>query len=115
AVDENGRVLFTANTSDGKTGVYYWNGNSVQRVLGTGDQISTGTINEVSNISSAGAGFLIMIAVDNYRARELRYFDGKSRTLESTDTSLLDGSWLNYFWMNEATASANGDCHYQVQ
>jgi hypothetical protein len=56
-----------------------------------------------------------MLAFDNYRARELRYFDGKMRTLESTDTSLLDGTWLNYFWMNEATLSANGDAHYQVQ
>jgi hypothetical protein len=115
AIDESGRVLFTANTSDGKNGVYLWDGNSVQRVISTGDQTSSGTVNEISNIASGGGGFLILLAFDNYRARELRYFDGKMRTLESTDTSLLDGTWMSYFWMNEATASTNGDAHYQVQ
>jgi Bacterial Ig-like domain (group 2) len=115
AVDENGRVLFIANTADGKTAVYFWDGNTVQRVIGTGDQTSSGTVNEVSNIAGGGQGFLIMLAFDNYRARELRYFDGHLRTLESTDTSLLDGTMLNYFWMNESTLSANGDAHYQVQ
>jgi hypothetical protein len=115
AVDENGRVLFTATTNDGKNGVYFWDGNTLQRVIGTSDQTPSGMINEISNISGAGQGFLIMLAFDNYRARELRYFDGHMRTLESTDTSLLDGSWLNFFWMNEATLAANGDAHYQVQ
>jgi hypothetical protein len=115
AMDDNGRVLYTATTNDGKNGIYFWDGNTVQRVIGIGDQTPSGTVNEVSNISGAGQGFLIMLAFDNYRARELRYFDGKMRTLESTDTSLLDGTWLNYFWMNEATLSANGDAHYQVQ
>jgi hypothetical protein len=115
AVDETGRVLFTATTSDGKTGVYFWDGNTVQRVIGTGDQTPSGTVNEVSNIAGGGKGFLIMLAFDNYRARELRYFDGHTITLESTDTSLIDGASLNYFWMNEATLSANGDAHYQVQ
>src|SRR5262249_13403703 len=60
-------------------------------------------------------GFLIMLAFDNYRLRELRFFDGQSRTLESSDTSLLAGAWLNYFWMNEATLGGNRDAHYQVQ
>jgi hypothetical protein len=115
AVDESGRVLYIANTMDGKTAVYFWDGNSVQRVIGVGDQTPSGAVNEVSNIAGGGQGFLIMLACDNYRTRELRYFDGHMRTLESSDTSLLDGSWLNYFWMNETTLSANGDAHYQVQ
>jgi hypothetical protein len=115
AVDEGGRVLFTATTVDGNTSVYFWDGNTVQRVIGVGDHTPSGTVNEVSNIVGGGQGFLIMLALDNYRARELRYFDGHMRTLESTDTSLLDGSWMSYFWMNETTLSANGDAHYQVQ
>ena len=115
AVDDSGRVLYTATTVDGKVGVYFWDGNTVQRVIGTGDQTPSGTVNEVSNIAGAGQGFLIMLAFDNYRARELRYFDGHMRTLESTDTSLLDGTGLNYFWMYEATLSTNGDAHYQAQ
>lgn len=28
---------------------------------------------------------------------------------------LLDGFWLNYFWMNETTLSANSDAHCQAQ
>ncbi len=115
ALDENGRVLFIANTADGKTGVYFWDGSTVQRLIGTGDQTPSGTVNEVSNIAGGGKGFLILLAFDNYRARELRYFDGHMSTLESTDTSLVDGASLNYFWMNEATLSTNGDAHYQVQ
>ena len=115
AVDESGRVLFTATTPDGKNGVYFWDGNTVQRVIATGDQTPSGTVNEISNIAGNGPGFLIMVAVDNYRARELRYFDGHMRMVESSDTSLLNGSWLNSFWMNEATSSANGDVHFQVQ
>jgi hypothetical protein len=115
AVDETGRVLFIASTTGGAPGVYFWDGSSVQRVIGVGDKTPTGTVNEVSNISGGGQGFLIMLALDNYRARELRYFDGRMRTLESSDTSLLDGSWLNYFWMNETTLAGNGDAHYQVQ
>ena len=115
ALDENGRVLFIANTADGRTGVYFWDGSTVQRLIGTGDQTPSGTVNEVSNIAGGGKGFLILLAFDNYRARELRYFDGHMSTLESTDTSLVDGAALNYFWMNEATLSTNGDAHYQVQ
>ena len=115
AVDETGRVLFTASTTDGSVGAYFWDGNSVQRLIGVGDKTPSGTVNEVSNIAGGGPGFLIMLALDNYRARELRYFDGHMRTLESSDTSLLDGSWLNYFWMNETTLAGNGDAHYQVQ
>jgi hypothetical protein len=115
AVDENGRVLYIANTADGKAAVYFWDGNTVVRVIGTGDQTPTGTVNEVSNVAGGGQGFVIMLAFDNYRARELRYFDGHMRTIESTDTSLLDGASMSYFWMNESTLSANGDAHYQVQ
>jgi hypothetical protein len=115
AIDENGRVLFSATTSDGKVAVYFWDGSAVQRVVGVGDQTPSGTVNEVSNIAGGGRGFGILLALDNYRARELRYFDGALRTLESSDNSLLDGVWMNYFWMNEATLSPNGDAVYQVQ
>jgi Bacterial Ig-like domain (group 2) len=115
AVDETGRVLFTATTTDGNNNVYFWDGNTVQRVIGVGDKTSSGVVNEVSNISGGGQGFVILLAFDNYRARELRYFDGHMRTLDSTDTTLLDGVWMNYFWMNETTLAGNGDAHYQVQ
>jgi hypothetical protein len=115
ALDENDRVLFTATTADGKFAAYFWDGNTVQRVIGVGDKTPSGTVNDLSNINGGAQGFLIMLAFDNYRLRELRYFDGQSRTLESSDTSLLAGAWLNYFWMNEATLGGNRDAHYQVQ
>jgi hypothetical protein len=115
ALNENGHVLFTANTNDGKTGAYFWDGNSVQRLIATGDTTPSGTVNEVSNVAGAGQGFVILLAFDNYRARELRYFDGRMRTIDSTDTSLLDGFGISYFWTNETTLGVNGDAHYQVQ
>ena len=37
SLDNSGHVMFTAPTSDGRVGVYYWYGTGVQRVIGTGD------------------------------------------------------------------------------
>ena len=113
ALDNNGHVLFIAPTSDGRTGVYYWDGTAVQRVIGTGDA-GPGSlpVNELSNISGGGSGFLMLLAFGNYQVRELRSFDGaQMRTLQSTDYSLFDATGLSYFWANEATLSADGDAH----
>jgi hypothetical protein len=113
AIDNNGHVLFIAPTSDGRTGVYYWDGNAVTRVIGIGDAGPSGfTVNEVSNIAGGGSGFLILLAFGSYQVRELRYFDGSQmKTLQSTDTSLFDGTRPSYYWENEATLAANGDAH----
>jgi len=113
SLDNNGHVLFTAPTSDGRNGIYYWDGTAVQRVIGTGDAgPSSLTVNEVSNISGGGSGFLILLAFGNYQVRELRSFDGaQMRTLQSTDYSLLDATGLSSYWANEATLSDSGDAH----
>jgi hypothetical protein len=113
-MDDNGRVLFSSQTSDGKTGVYFWNGQSVTRVVGIADSGPYGlTVNEVSNIAASGTGFTIMLAFGNYQIRELRSFDGQQmKTIVSTDTTLLDGTGINYFFNNATTLSANGDAHY---
>jgi len=113
AIDDSGQVLFIAQTSDGHTAAYYWDGISVSRVIGTGDPGPGGfTVNEVSNIAGGGSGFVILLAFGSYQVRELRSYDGlHMRTLQSTDTSLFDGTRLNYYWANEATLDANGDVH----
>ena len=117
AIDENGNVMFIANTSDGHVAAYYWNGTAVQRVIGTGDTGPSGlTVNEVSNVSGGGSGFVVMLAFGNYQVRELRAFDGHQlRTLESSDTSLFDGTGLSWYWENECTLSADGTVHCQAQ
>jgi hypothetical protein len=116
SLDNNGHVLFTAPTSDGRTRVYYWDGAAVQRVVGTDDAgASSLPVNKVSNISGGASGFLILLAFGNYQVRELRYFDGaQMRTLYSTDFSFLDATALSYYWANEATVSDSGDAHVMV-
>jgi hypothetical protein len=113
AIDNNGHVLFIAQTSDGRTAVYYWDGSAVTRVIGIGDAGPSGfTVNEVSNIAGGGNGFLILLAFGSYQVRELRYFDGsKMTTLQSTDASMFDGTRPSYYWENEVTLAANGDAH----
>jgi hypothetical protein len=117
AIDNNGNVMFAATTSDGNTAAYYWNGKTVQRLIGTGDVGPSGyKVNEISNLSGGGNGFVIIVAFGNYALRELRYFDGtQMTTLQSTATSVLDGAGLNYYWMNECTLAGNGDAHCQAQ
>jgi hypothetical protein len=116
AIDDKERVLFVADTTDGHTGVYYWDGQTVQRVISTGDAGPSGlAVNEITNISAAGQGFAILLAFGNYSLRELRSFDGSQmRTLQSTDTTVLDATGISYYWSNECTASANGDAHCMV-
>jgi hypothetical protein len=113
SLDNNGHVLFTAPTSDGRSGIYYWDGTTVKRVIGMGDAGPNGlTVNEISNISGGGAGFLVLLAFGNYQVRELRSFDGaQMRTLQSTDYSLLDATGISYYWANEMTLSDSGDAH----
>jgi hypothetical protein len=113
AVDDKGRVMFIGSTPDGHTAAYFWDGNSVQRVIGTGDPGPDGfTVNEISNIAGSGSGFLIVLASGNYSNRELRAYDGvKLTVVQSTDTTLFDGVGVNYYWANECTLAANGDAH----
>jgi len=113
AIDDGGHVMFIASTPDGHTAAYYWDGNAVQRMVGTGDPGPSGlTINEISNIAGSGRGFLILTASGNYANRELRYFDGSKMTvLQSTDNTLFDGFGFNYYWSNECTLAANSDAH----
>lgn len=117
AIDDKGDVLFIAPTSDGHTAAYCWNGSSVTRVIGTGDPGPSGmTVNEVSNISAGGSGFLIILAFGNYQVRELRSYDlSQLKTLQSSDTTLLDGTKLSYYWGNEATLASNGDVHVMAE
>jgi len=113
SIDDGGRVMFVANTSDGRVAVYFWDGKTVKRVIGIGEIGPANlAVNEISNIAGSGSGFLIVLAFGGYQIRELRYYDGLDmRTLSSTDTSLFDGTSLSYFWSNECTLSANGDAH----
>ena len=113
ALDDSGRIVFSAQTSDGKSAVYFWDGNTLQRLIGIGDPGPSGLpVNEVSNVSGGGSGFVILLAFGNYQVRELRYFDGANmRVLQSTDTTFLDGTGISYFWENEATVSDDGDAH----
>jgi hypothetical protein len=113
AIDDNGRVMFIANTSDGHTTAYFWDGKSVQAVVGTGDPGPWGyTVNEISNIAGSGGGFVIMLALGNYQTRQLRYYDGTASTvIQSTDTTLFDGFGFYYYLSNECTLAANGEPH----
>ena len=113
ALDDNGRVMFVAATSDGRTTAYFWDGKTVQPVIGTGDPGPWGfTVNEISNISGAGGGFVIIVASGSYQTRELRYYDGAQMTvIQSTDTTLFDGFGFNYYWYNECTLAANAEPH----
>jgi hypothetical protein len=113
AIDDNGRVMFIAATSDGHNTAYFWDGKTVQPVIGTGDPGPWGfTVNEISNIAGAGAGFVIVVASGNYQTRELRYYDGTQMTvIQSTDTTLFDGFGFSYYWSNECTLAANGEPH----
>jgi hypothetical protein len=113
AIDDNGRVMFVATTADGRVAAYYWDGKTVQRVIGTGDAGAPGlTVNELSNIAGSGSGFLIVLASGNYANRELRFWDGSQLTvIQSTDTTMFDGIGLSWYWMNECTLAANGDAH----
>ena len=104
--------MFTASTPDGVVAAYFWDGNSVQRVIGTGDSASGLVVNELSNIAGAGGGFLIVTASSSYATRELRSFDGAKLTVvQSTDTTAFDGFGFYYYWSNECTVAANGDAH----
>ncbi|HLH16647.1 MAG TPA: Ig-like domain-containing protein [Bryobacteraceae bacterium] len=116
AVDNNGHVLFIAPTADGHTSAFYWDGNSVKKVIGTGDSGAAGLpVNELSNIAGAGNGFLILTATGNYANRELRYWDGANlTTLQSSDYTIFDGIGLSWYWGNECTLAANGDVHCMV-
>lgn len=113
AIDDSGRVMFIASTSDGKTSAYFWDGKAVQAVIGTGDPGPWGfTANEISNIAGSGNGFVILLAFGNYQTRELRYFDGMHSTvIQSTDATVFDGFGLSYYWMNECNLAANGESH----
>jgi hypothetical protein len=113
AIDDAGRVMFIASTSDGKTAAYFWDGKTVHAVVGTGDPGPWGfTVNEISNIAGSGNGFLIVVAAGNYQTRELRYFDGTHSTvIQSTDTTVFDGIGFNYFWTNECNLAGNGESH----
>jgi hypothetical protein len=113
AIDDDDHVMFIATTPDNVTAVYYWDGNSVQKVIGMGDKVSFGlAVNEISNIAGAGHGFVVLIASGNYANRQLLNFDGSHLTvIESTDTSVYDGVGISYYWYNECTLSANGDAH----
>ena len=113
AIDDNGRVMFIAGTSDGRNAAYFWDGKTVQAVIGTGDPGPWGfTVNEISNIAGAGAGFAIIVASGNYQTRELRYYDGGQMTMiQSTDTTLFDGFGFNYYLSNECTLAANREPH----
>ncbi len=117
AIDDGGRVLFTCVTADGLAKVFFWDGKTVQRVIGLGDVgPNSYTLNEVSNIAGAGSGFILVLAFGSYQTRELRYFDGvQMKVLQSTDTALFDGTGLSYYWTNECTLAANGDAHCMAQ
>jgi hypothetical protein len=113
AIDDNDRVAFLANLSNGNTGLFLWNQGSVTELAETGQKDPAGrTYQGLYNVQAGGTSF-VMRAYST--VNEVLITDGGPMKILAYDgyTSTL-GTTLNYFIGPEVTVNSRGDVAFPV-
>jgi hypothetical protein len=117
AIDENGRVMFIANRTDGLNGLYLWENGALSSLLTVNSNGPDGRrVNGLISLLAAGTKFYVRLdagtATSNH-AEVREYDNGRWRTV-LTNAESLAGVNVNWFYGAEFAANARGETALNV-
>ena len=109
-IDELGRIAFLSTLDNGRRALFFYDGSTLTRVIGTTDRVGPGDqpLQEFGTLAASAKAF--HYALNFGDVRELRTFDGGQSTLAtSSDFSIYGGARFSTVFSYEHSAAGNGD------